>query len=1317
MSRKSRLGFVLVLLCFVVIALGGHAQDKIPVPRAIRQARASLHLQNGVLNLYCNERNSDTWLFQYSPGEWGESCYHEHFAIWTPEGIRESDEFLVTQEFTTPSGGSSTCIVTSPPFEVIRAIELDPGSVNFFDIIYLVKNVGGATQNDVRFFQAIDFDIPDTGDCTDDYGQYDSGDRKTWIVDYEFFRNTVTATPLPDQHGLDHWSIEIWDDWDDGVLNERSWYGPGDPGLTLRFNLGNMQPGQQKEVRIRVSFDVAAAADLQVNKVEINQAFQDKDVEDPDAVPLVAGKPAVVRAFVDIGSVDGPVLNVTGELHILKDGTEIAGSPFSPVPGTINAPKNPDRQEINDTLNFYVGSLGKGEYDAYVILDPENDVFESNDNNNRYPTTGYFSFGMDARSPANIMYYELRQDGIWPLWSRMTGASDWLRKTYPTDTIGYWYEGAQLPTWCANADSKPCTVVILLALSMRLGLYNLANDPDAQVVCAWMSNSARDVGSWYGVTNPNIHSILAYDHGSYYPNTLAHEVGHNYGLNLQLEEYLDSTATPIGEGGFDVIRREVIDSGAWNFMNNRMTSDTWVSRDTYLHLYNALSPTRIASRELTSDFVLVSGAIDQQGDATLHPIYRLAGTTVSSQFSGGEYALEFRDSAGIVLASYSFTPDFGIRGIEEPVGQAAFSFIVPFPSGTAAVAILRGGTLQSRQVLAQQTVSEHVPSVTVLQPNGGEMLAGTVSVQWNGTDVDGDHLTYSILYSHDGSPWHLIAQGIDSTSFNWDTTSVPGGDQCHVRVLATDGVNTNSDQSDNPFSVDTKLPTAVILSPINGGAYQLGEELLLHGVGHDLEDGALSGQLLEWTSDQDGQLGSGETMYTSALSEGQHTIALTATDSDGGTSTDTITVTVVRDTAAPPPPTGLQTNVVGSFLQLTWIPSVADDVAGYILHFGEAPGDYYLVRDIGNVTQWETDDLAVGRTYYLALSAYDRVRNEGVLSDEVVATYALECTVESTTTGTIGWHMISLPGELCSPCLWAEDVEICGDLVCALCDDLDPCFVFYYDPEVGGYVMAPPANSICYHAGIGFWTRTYLDDITIDAEVQVPTETLEVSLQNGWNQIGNPFTFAVAASALRVRCGDTELSLTDAQAQGWVSAYLFGYDTASGGYVMIDPTTGSLQPWSGYWMRSYRDDCILVIPPTVYTGFSTAGQPLSTKELQARGLELPPPPPNDLMNLDVKEVLAGLTVRNVPNPIRSEHTTTFKVEGKGAELVQAIRVEIYDQSGQRMFTQDINAQELEWHTKNDTGELLANGVYLYQVWVKIAGSWYPTGVRKLAVVR
>jgi hypothetical protein len=109
------------VLLTVILSLGasmGMAQEKIALPFAERQARATLQMSNDALDLYFNERYSDTWLFEYSPGVQGESCYYEHFAIWTPAGIRESDGFTVQQEFSTPSGGVSTCVVLSDPFEV-----------------------------------------------------------------------------------------------------------------------------------------------------------------------------------------------------------------------------------------------------------------------------------------------------------------------------------------------------------------------------------------------------------------------------------------------------------------------------------------------------------------------------------------------------------------------------------------------------------------------------------------------------------------------------------------------------------------------------------------------------------------------------------------------------------------------------------------------------------------------------------------------------------------------------------------------------------------------------------------------------------------------------------------------------------------------------------------------------------------------------------------------------------------------------------------------------------------------------------------------
>ncbi|RLC72580.1 MAG: hypothetical protein DRI26_02670, partial [Chloroflexi bacterium] len=232
-----------------------------------------------------------------------------------------------------------------------------------------------------------------------------------------------------------------------------------------------------------------------------------------------------------------------------------------------------------------------------------------------------------------------------------------------------------------------------------------------------------------------------------------------------------------------------------------------------------------------------------------------------------------------------------------------------------------------------------------------------------------------------------------------------------------------------------------------------------------------------------------------------------------------------------------------------------------------------------------------------------------------------------------GWHMITLPGKLCGTCAAGGF----GDLVCALGDDLSPCYIFRYDPTVSGYVMAPPAENIQYHAGTGFWVRTYEDNVAIDADIQVTTEAVEVPLGKGWNQVGNPFTSAIAASALKVRCGDTELSLMDAQVQGWVSAYLFTYDPASGGYQLVS-LDGCIPPWTGFWFRSYRSDCTLVINPAECPPTPPVSA-MSIEELRARGVAVPPPSPA------LPELAEQIRVVAVPNPVRDVNTTTFRVLG------------------------------------------------------------------------
>ena len=95
-----------------------------------------------------------------------------------------------------------------------------------------------------------------------------------------------------------------------------------------------------------------------------------------------------------------------------------------------------------------------------------------------------------------------------------------------------------------------------------------------------------------------------------------------------------------------------------------------------------------------------------------------------------------------------------------------------------------------------------------------------------------------------------------------------------------------------------------------------------------------------------------------------------------------------------------------------------------------------------------------------------------------------------------------------------------------------------------------------------------------------------------------------------------------------------------------------------------------------------------------------------------------LAFGNYPNPVKDVHTTHFTIMGAMAAFVDAIKVDIYDLSGQKVYSSgEITGTSVDWHTDNDYGEYLANGVYLYKMYAKVQGQWVVSTVKTIAILR
>ncbi len=192
------------------------------------------------------------------------------------------------------------------------------------------------------------------------------------------------------------------------------------------------------------------------------------------------------------------------------------------------------------------------------------------------------------------------------------------------------------------------------------------------------------------------------------------------------------------------------------------------------------------------------------------------------------------------------------------------------------------------QTTASQSVNT-LPTATINTPADPTVFTegALITFSGSGTDTEDGTLSGAALV------WSSSIDGRIGIGANVPNVSLSTGS--HVITLTATDSNGGAASDTATITLNPRtntIPTAAITAPATGSTFGQGQFINLAGTGTDTEDGQLQGNALVWSSQIDGQIGTGNSITVNNLSAGTHTIRLTVTDSAHTSGTASISITV-----------------------------------------------------------------------------------------------------------------------------------------------------------------------------------------------------------------------------------------------------------------------------------------------------------------------------------------------------------------------------------------------------------------------------------------
>jgi hypothetical protein len=528
-------------------------------------------------------------------------------------------------------------------------------------------------------------------------------------------------------------------------------------------------------------------------------------------------------------------------------------------------------------------------------------------------------------------------------WAVNGGAAKWFEQMLPVRNNGVQYSiQSGYLNWTKNLSNSDNQHDLIKTLNSQWILQNVLSFwfsgafTGADHVYGWAPNDGYSGGHADMPVYPHAGGLGVVGIGTDNPGTntdnpgsgaliFGHELVHDYDIfHTNTSDACGSndgnsdfpyTSSSIQEFGFNPITGKIYNpSNTHDLMSYCPSGGSqggWISPFTWNKMFGNVAPGSFEMRTADQPIPQKIYSLSEDGESlvvnlsinnpllhegysgALGDMYRVP-TGAAYLLPEGEYAVELRNG-GETLARYPFQASFDSEydahetqphsGSDDPpfppdpTSKADLAFSIPWAPGTTNIVLLH-----LEQILDIDQVSENPPQVTFTSPSSAvSWPAGTIqTLTWLGLDLDGDDLTYTLFYSHDaGANWQLLDGEIKEQSYPVLVDSMAGGNDVRFRIVATDGVNTDFDETDYPISIPNKAPYVTILNPVSEGHYTPGSLIVLQGSATDLEDGSLPDSALSWSSDRQGGLGVGPSVPLVVLDPGKHVITLTAVDSFG----------------------------------------------------------------------------------------------------------------------------------------------------------------------------------------------------------------------------------------------------------------------------------------------------------------------------------------------------------------------------------------------------------------------------------------------------